>query len=128
MTRRRLLVLGVLAGTALMVPALGETHASLVKSVPARRATLAHPPARVQLSFNERLEPAYSSVSVWDAKGLQVDRRQVTVDPEDPKLVSVELPALGPGVYTVRFRVLSVDGHVVESSFPFTITSGAGTR
>ncbi|MBI4592924.1 MAG: copper resistance protein CopC, partial [Candidatus Rokubacteria bacterium] len=24
--------------------------------------------------------------------------------------------------YTVRFRVLSVDGHVVEADFPFTVT------
>jgi len=32
------------------------------------------------------------------------------------------IPAAAPaGTYTVRFRVLSVDGHVVESDFPFTI-------
>jgi methionine-rich copper-binding protein CopC len=28
---------------------------------------------------------------------------------------------LPPGQYKVRFRVLSVDGHVVEEEFPFTI-------
>jgi hypothetical protein len=31
-------------------------------------------------------------------------------------------PPRAPGRHTVRFRVLSVDGHVVESSFSFTVT------
>jgi len=35
--------------------------------------------------------------------------------------MSVSLPPLAPGRYTVRFRVLSVDGHVVESRFTFTV-------
>jgi hypothetical protein len=29
--------------------------------------------------------------------------------------LSVGIPPLAPGTYTVRYRVLSVDGHVVES-------------
>lgn len=43
------------------------------------------------------------------------------VDSNDPALLSVSTPTLGPGRYTVRFRVLSVDSHVVESSFAFTV-------
>jgi methionine-rich copper-binding protein CopC len=31
------------------------------------------------------------------------------------------LPPLKPGRYTVSFRVLSVDGHVVESRLSFTV-------
>ena len=34
-------------------------------------------------------------------------------------------PNLDPGRYTVRFRVLSVDGHVVESSYTFTVKAAA---
>jgi methionine-rich copper-binding protein CopC len=30
-----------------------------------------------------------------------------------------------PGRYTARFRVLSVDGHVVGSSFAFTVKAAA---
>jgi hypothetical protein len=128
MTGRLVLAVGALIGLSLLLPASGEPHAQLVRSAPARRATLSHPPTRVQLWFNERLEPAYSALSVWDVKGRQVDDRRVLVDPDDPKQLSVGLAALGAGVYTVRFRVLSVDGHVVESSFSFTIRAGAGAR
>jgi hypothetical protein len=96
-------------------------HAALVRSTPAPRAMLARAPERVRLWFNERLEPAFARVSVWDGQGRQIDRRDVLVGPEDPKALSVGIPALDPGPYTVRYRVLSVDGHVVEGSFRFTV-------
>jgi methionine-rich copper-binding protein CopC len=92
-----------------------------VKSFPAARAVLSRPPGRVQLWFSERLEPAFSSASIWSASGKQVDKRDASVSSDDPKELAVSLGALDPGTYTVRFRILSVDGHVVEASFPFTI-------
>jgi copper resistance protein C len=75
----------------------------------------------VQLWFNERLEPAYSSVTVWDGSGERVDGSDAGVDTAEPTRLTVTVPALKAGTYTVKFRVLSVDGHVVESQFPFTV-------
>jgi copper resistance protein C len=120
MTRRHRLTAAALAGV-LLAPAVAWAHAEMVKSVPARRSATTSAPPRVRLSFNERVEAKFSRVSVWDAKGAQVDLKDVEVDPEDPRQLTVGLPPLEPGAYTVRFRVLSVDGHVVESQFPFTI-------
>ncbi len=110
-------------------PIASAAHAVLISSSPGARAMLSQAPTRVVLKFNERLEPAFSSLSVWDADGLQVDEQDVRVGPEDSRRLSVGLLRLEAGVYTVRFRVLSVDGHVVESSYPFTIRarSGRGT-
>jgi copper resistance protein C len=102
-------------------PGASWAHAYLVKSVPAAQAVVAHPPARAELWFNERLEPAYSRVSVLDGRGRHVDLGSSHVDPEDPKKLSVALPELAPGSYTVKFRVLSIDGHIVESQFSFTV-------
>ena len=111
--------------TAVMVLALVATdaraHAVLVRSSPTARATLSRPPERVHLWFSERLEPAYSRASVWDGGGRQVDAADTVVDASEPTRLTVSLPALAPGRYTVKFRVLSVDGHVVESEFPFTV-------
>lgn len=90
--------------------------------MPARRATLAQPPARVELTFTERLEPAYSTVSVWSEAGTRVDLRDPALVAGNPRRLAVTLPPLPPGRYTVRFRVLSVDGHVVEAAFSFTVT------
>lgn len=110
-----------LAATVLLCPAHAESHAALVKSAPARRAALVDSPARVELVFNERLEPAYARLSVEDTAGLRVDLGDVTVAADDSRQLRVSLPPLRPGTYTIRFRVVSVDGHVVESSFPFTV-------
>ena len=103
------------------LPSLSFAHAYLVKSVPAGRATLFSSPGKIQLWFNERLEPKYSSASVLGADGKRVDTDNAQVSPEDPKQLSVALKQLPSGRYLVKFRVLSVDGHVVEQSFPFTV-------
>jgi copper resistance protein C len=112
-----------LAVVLLLVPWPGVSwaHAYLVKSVPAAQGVVGHPPARAELWFNERLEPAYSRVFVLDGNGRQVDLGNTQVDPDDPKKLSVGLRELAPGSYTVKFRVLSIDGHIVENQFSFTV-------
>jgi methionine-rich copper-binding protein CopC len=107
----------------LMVPISSWAHAYLVKSSPARRAVLSSAPDRVVLWFNERLEAQFSHVSVWNQAGQQVDGGDDQVDPDDAKKLSVGTAGLGAGTYRVKFRVLSIDGHIVESEFPFTVGS-----
>lgn len=115
----------VALASGMLAPDPAAAHAALVRSLPARRAVVAESPPRVELTFSERLEPAYARASVWDERGRQVDLMDAAVAVEDGTRLRVSLPALGPGTYTVRFRVLSVDGHVVEASFPFTVRAPA---
>jgi copper resistance protein C len=114
---------GILAGMllALLVPGVAGAHAVLVKSSPAKRAVVSASPPRVELVFNERLEPAYSTVSVWAADNRRVDDGKAVVGPDDPRRLTVGVPPVQAGTYTVRFRVLSVDGHIVEGTFPFDV-------
>ena len=113
---------GVLLAGLLLCPAPpARAHASLVRSAPAHRAVLGQMPERVQLWFNERLEPAYSTVSVWNEAGAQVDSGDVTVGPDDPRRLSVTVETRQSGLYTVKYRVLSVDGHIVDNRFTFTV-------
>ena len=118
MTARLLRALPLLL---LAAPAAAPAHSLLVRSEPGRNATVTRAPERVKLWFSERIEPAYARLSVWSEAGTQVDAGDAAVAPDDPALLSVSTPGLGPGRYTVRFRVLSVDGHVVGSSFAFTV-------
>jgi methionine-rich copper-binding protein CopC len=118
--RRPPSALASLALLLALAPSTAAAHAYLVRSTPAARATLSRPPERVQLWFNERLEPAYSRVSVW-RDGTQVDAADIEVATSEPTRLSVSVPGLGAGTYTVKYRVLSVDGHVVESQFTFTV-------
>ncbi len=96
-------------------------HATLVKSDPPRRASLSSPPKQIQLWFNEKIEGSYASVSVLDSNKNSVTENSPEVVLDDPKSVILNLPQIEPGRYTVQYRVMSVDGHVIESSFDFSI-------
>ena len=114
-------MLGLGLVLALSAPLGAWAHASLVKSVPAQRAVLHRAPARIQLWFNERLEPRYSSFTLLDAADKPVDIGLVEVANDDPKSINASINVLPPGRYTVKYRVLSTDGHVVQNQFSFTI-------
>ncbi len=96
-------------------------HASLVKSDPPRRASLSVPPKQIQLWFNEKIEASYASVTVLDAKKNPITDKNPEVVADDPKSVVLGLPQIETGSYTVKYRVMSVDGHVIESSFDFNV-------
>ena len=96
-------------------------HSMLVKAEPPRRAVLAKAPEQVRLWFNEDIEGDYASLTVLDADKHPVTDAKPTLASDDPKSIVLPLPALAPGKYSVKFRVLSVDGHVVDSTFDFTV-------
>ena len=134
--RARRVSLHVLAGgllsSLLLVAGLHSTpvlaHAMLVKAEPARRAQLAQAPTQVRLFFNEEVEKDYAALSVLDASRAPVTETKPHIDANDPKAIVLPLPELNPGKYTVKFRVLSVDGHVVDSSYDFTVKSKAAAK
>ena len=115
-------VVGTLMAIAMCVhaaPALA--HSMLVKAEPPRRAVPTTAPAQVQLWFNEEIEGDYASLVVLDAEKHPVTEIKPQLAPDDRKSIVLPLPELTPGKYSVKFRVLSVDGHVVESYFDFTV-------
>jgi methionine-rich copper-binding protein CopC len=109
----------VMAMCVHVAPALA--HSMLVKAEPPRRAVLATAPAQVRLWFNEEIEGDYASLIVLDAEKHPVTEIKPQLAPDDRKSIVLPLPELTPGKYSVKFRVLSVDGHVVESYFDFTV-------
>jgi copper resistance protein C len=98
-----------------------NAHSMLVKSDPGRRAVIKTVPKEIRLWFNEKLEPAYSSIWLLDSDGKLMTTEQAKVSGDDRKLMMLLVPTLSAGVYQVKYRVLSIDGHAVESSYTFTL-------
>lgn len=96
-------------------------HAQYERSDPGRRSIVTRPPEMIKIWFTEQLEPAYSTIIVKNKKGELVTEESATVDAKDKKLLLLKLPELPPGKYTVFYKVLSVDGHVVDSKFKFKV-------
>jgi methionine-rich copper-binding protein CopC len=115
------LIAGVSALVLATMPVAGSAHALLARSQPAQRATLSQPPSQVRLWFSETLEPAFCSIDVVSADGKRVSERPARVSTQDGKLLELDLPKLGPGVYAVQYSVVSIDGHAVKAVFRFTV-------
>jgi copper transport protein len=83
---------------------------------------LQEPPDRVVIWFTEPIEPSFSEIQVLDSQGQRVDNGDSAVDSNDPTVMSVTLPPLPNGTYTVAWRNLStVDGHTVRNAFVFSV-------
>jgi methionine-rich copper-binding protein CopC len=117
--KRRILILLLIALTGV---ARVEAHAFLMDAEPAMGSTVQASPNEVRIRFTENIEPAFSSIQVFDASGKEVDKRDVHLDRSDRALLHVSLPHLGTGIYKVVWRVVSVDTHVTNGNFTFRIS------
>ncbi|MBM2812654.1 MAG: Cytochrome c protein [Chloroflexi bacterium] len=105
-----------------LVPSPAHAHAELSRSDPAPDSIIERAPARLSLWFSEQPELRFSEAHVVDRNRRAVDRGDLRVEPNDKLGLSVGLPELAPGTYTVTWRVLSaVDGHVTPGAFAFTV-------
>jgi methionine-rich copper-binding protein CopC len=98
-----------------------EAHAFLQHSEPGVGSTVQTSPSEVRIRFTENIEPAASSVQVFDASGKEVDKRDLHVDRSDHALLHISLPRLDAGVYKAVWRIVSVDTHVTSGSFTFHV-------
>lgn len=101
-----------------MVSVHAHAHPFLEHAQPRVGATVRVAPGKLTLTFNQEIEPAFSTVKVTDAKGMPVDKGDVHVD---GALLQVSLGAIGAGDYTVTWRVVSVDTHATKGDFVFHV-------
>lgn len=122
--RRTLLRSLVLTMLALGASGAAWAHAALTKSVPGNREVLTQSPTRLHLQFNEKVEARFSTVSLEDAKGNKARLGTPVASPDNAYALDVDVTGpLVEGRHTVKYRVLSQDGHVIERSFSFTLKS-----
>ena len=98
-----------------------KAHAFLKDADPGVGSTMQRSPSEVRIRFTENIEPAVSSIQVFDASGKEVDKRDVHLDHFDGALLHVSLPRLGAGTYKVLWRVVSIDTHVTNGDFTFRV-------
>ena len=98
-----------------------EAHAFLKDADPGVGSTIQTSPGEVRIRFTENIEPAVSSIQVFDASGKEVDKRDLHLDRSDHALLHVSLPQLGAGTYKVVWRVVSVDTHMTNGDFTFRV-------
>jgi methionine-rich copper-binding protein CopC len=93
-------------------------HAMLDHAEPRVGNKVATAPHEVTLWFTQKLEPAFSSITVTDSAGKRVDAGKARVSGNQ---MSVSLRPGGGGTYHVTWHVLSVDTHSTDGSFTFEV-------
>ncbi|HEY8293115.1 MAG TPA: copper resistance protein CopC [Thermomicrobiales bacterium] len=115
-----LIALVLIFGLALL-PLPVAAHTSLLQTDPTPNSTLDHSPETITLHFDQPLQAGFSKVTIFDAS-----QRPVTTVPNpaagtDPSALTIGVPKLKTGVYSVLWQVLSPDGHPVRGAFVFTV-------
>ena len=111
------LLVALVAANTFANPA--SAHAFLKRAHPSAGAALAGAPKSVTLAFTEKLEPAFSGVTVTDSAGHNVAAGAAIVDGVS---IVVPLRPLSRGAYRVSWRAVSCDKHRTEGSYNFTVS------
>jgi len=106
---------------ALIVPSMAWAHAILVKSQPEKDAELSEAPKQIDLWFNDPVRSQYKALAVINSEGKRVDNRDVAQEMLDGSHIYATVSDLEPGTYTIRYRVVSQDTHIVTGKFNFTV-------
>ena len=103
-----------------MAAAPAFAHSHPVSMTPAKDSTVGAP-KEISVMFSEDLEPKFSSLKLQDASGKVVSTDQSVLDAKNAKHLTLQLPSLPAGVYTVLWISSSSDGHREQGKYSFTI-------
>jgi copper resistance protein C len=115
---RRPSLIGIIPLVLMLASSAAQAHAFLDHAEPRVGNKVANPPREVTLWFTQKLEPAFSSVTVTNAAGERVDSGKARVSGNQ---MSVSLRPGGAGTYRVNWQVLSVDTHTTNGNFTFQV-------
>jgi copper resistance protein C len=113
------------SGALLLLVVTAHAHAHLTAAVPAD-GSAGKAPEHIVLTFSEA-----ARLTVMTLQREGEESRQLTPLPAQMAArITVPLPRLLPGKYTLGWRVVSADGHVLPGQLHFTVlaspAAGAG--
>jgi copper resistance protein C len=118
-TTKSLLIIAITAILAIPLPIFA--HAILVKSQPTADSTISESPKQIDTWFNDKVGSEYKALAVIDSTGKRVDNKDAAQETFDQSHLYTTVTDLPPDTYTVRYRVVSMDTHIVTGKFKFTI-------
>jgi len=111
-------LIGVIPLLLLLATGQANAHAMLDHAEPRVGNKVATPPQQVTLWFTQKLEAAFSTITVTNAAGQRIDSGKTRVSGSQ---MSVSLRGGGTGTYHVNWHVLSTDTHTTEGNFTFQV-------
>jgi len=118
----RKLIVSILIGfIALLTMPSSSDHVEIVSSFPERFANVNPIPTQVWIQFSGELQTldgeAVNSLEVIDSTGIAVNFEDPVI--EGAKIMTKISGQSAPGAFTVKYRVIGDDGHVIEGDYTF---------
>ncbi|MGB2953513.1 MAG: copper resistance protein CopC [Gaiellaceae bacterium] len=119
---RRIVFIAALA--ALTWPSAASAHARLQRSDPPDGAVVGKAPAVVRLFFDDTIEPIGGTRAIRNGGGSVLSGKPYRPRGKSRELVVPLRARLSTGDYTVLWKALSNDGHIVEGVIAFAVGAG----
>lgn len=119
---KRAVLLGLLAASAfgaLAGPA--SAHAILARAEPHVGASVHGPVTMLRLRFTERIEASLCRITLADAAHHTIAVTNLATE-GDGRILAGHVANLAPGVYHLSWHAVSVDTHITEGDYSFTVT------
>ena len=121
-TASKCLSAAALLAIVLSSPIMATAHSFPEKESPSAGQNVTSPPSEVVIDFDAPIEKLFAKLEVEGADGsnLAVGTPQVA---DNGTRLSVKVPALKPGDYTVKWAVVCIDTHHTQGSYTFTVAN-----
>lgn len=110
----------IAAAALFALSSVAGAHTHLKMSMPADNAVLASPPKQIMLHFSEATRLTAVSLRK-DGEGEQKELKPLPKEPAAD--LSIPVAALAPGKYTVNWRAMGKDNHVMSGALHFTVSA-----
>jgi len=122
--RRGAALAAVALGVATLTAWTAPFHLHLVKSTPAANASVTSAPDSIRLWFSQAPELKLTTVKLTGPGATAVELTPLAKG--DSALVTAGVKgAMAAGAYSVAWRTMSKDGHVVRGTFAFKVGAPA---
>jgi copper resistance protein C len=112
----------LLAAAVCLICQAAFAHAFVQRASPAANSNLPTAPPAVTIIFTEGVEPGFSTIEVRDSHDVRVDNSDLHPVGRTGRQLSVSLPKLPAGKYTVIWHATSIDTHKTEGRFAFSVS------
>ncbi|KWF26787.1 copper resistance protein CopC [Burkholderia diffusa] len=109
------------ASAVAFAPIAALAHGKLESATPASGSTVDVAPDALRLTFNEDLESTFSSVKIADATGALMTKEKAKIDASNPRVMTLAVPKLASGAYTVQWAVMTADAHKTKGTYTFKV-------
>lgn len=116
-------ILAVVLWQLLIIAAPASAHAVLVSSDPIDGSRLTSAPSRVTFMFDEVVQLPNGGTAAISDDGRHVEQGSAQLSADGRAVVIPLSMNLGEGTYTVSYRVVSADGHVVTGAIRFGVNA-----